>query len=243
MLHAPWATPCSWWLGAAQSVVLTLEPLAALLSVIVCLIICFEGIESLKTCHGHSFVVKSGNIRNSGHPFSDELVRCSAIGRSFVRLRYQILKSVQHTMQYPATYYCIHPLIWYFINVTRWVKSGTSRKYWIRVWGNSIRTGCFPATCINSDCYANMCYRGSHCIIMNYEVSLCYYDDISSNSQAGQRKTGMCYYGQLGTCFSKNTISPASTPVFLSKCIHNVTPRFYNRCLFQLSLVTFKLLF
>ena len=44
-------------------------------------IICFEGIESLWTWHGHSFTIGT-------HSHLDRLVMCSTHGHSFVRLRY-----------------------------------------------------------------------------------------------------------------------------------------------------------
>ena len=71
-------------------------------------------------------------------------------------------------------------------------KPSTSRKYWTRVIGNFIRTGRFPA---KLRLLHQRVTGGLHCIILNYEARLCYYkDDISSNSQAGQRNTGThCY--------------------------------------------------
>ena len=104
---------------------------------------------------------------------------------------------------------------WYLWPAER--KPGTSRKYWIRVRGNFIRTGRFPAK-------LRLLHQGVtgglHCIILNYEARLCYYKDaISLNSQAGQWNTGARCYGQLKHAFSKKAISQASslyTVVFLS---------------------------
>ena len=46
------------------------KPLVVPLYVIICPIISFEGIESLYTWHGHSFVVKCGSTQKSAHsPF------------------------------------------------------------------------------------------------------------------------------------------------------------------------------
>ena len=60
-------------------------------------------------------------------------------------------------------------------------KPGTSRKYWIRVIGDFIRTGRFSAK-------LRLLHQGVtgvlHCIILDYEARLCYYKDaISLNSQ------------------------------------------------------------
>ena len=79
-------------------------------------------------------------------------------------------------------------------------KPSTSRKYWIRVRGNFIRTGRFPA---KLRLLHQGVTEGLHCIILNYEARLGYYKDaISLNSQAGQWKTGARCYGQLKHAFS-----------------------------------------
>jgi len=96
-------------------------------------------------------------------------------------------------------------------------KPGTSRKYWIWVRGNFIRTGRFPAK-------LRLLHQGVtgglHCIILNYEARLCYYKDaISMNSQAGQWNMGACCYGTAKARVSKRAISQALslyTVVFLS---------------------------
>ena len=51
----------------------------------------------------------------------------------------------------------------------------------------------------------HQCFTGGlHCIILNYEARLCYYeDDISSNSEAGQQNTGTHCYGHHCMCFQK----------------------------------------
>ena len=151
-------------------------------------------------------------------PLSDGLVRCSANGRSFARLRYWILKSAQHTMQY------IQPLITvclvsthsfdtaYCINVTPLSENPalpTTIEFEFKAC-NFIRTGQ-----LNSDCYTNVYCL--HCIILNYDAWLCYYeDDISSNSQAGQRNTGTCYYG-IG--FLKTRFHQLPVCIRLSFCL------------------------
>ena len=80
-------------------------------------------------------------------------------------------------------------------------KSGTSRKYWIWVRGNFIRTGRFPAKLR----LLHQRVTGSlDCIILNYEAQLYYYkDDVSLNSQACQSNMGTRYYGQLVCVFQK----------------------------------------
>ena len=88
-------------------------------------------------------------------------------------------------------------------------KPGTSHKYWIRVWGDFIRTGRFPAKLrLLYQCVT----EGLHCIILNYEARLCYYKDaISLNSQAGQWNTETRCYGQLKHGLQKKAISQASS--------------------------------
>ena len=117
-------------------------------------------------------------------------------------------------------------------------KPGTSRKYWIRVTGSFICTGHFPGK-------LRLLHQGVtgglHCTIMDYEARLCYYKDaISLNSQAGQWNTGMHCYGQLKHAFAKRQFHklPVCYGCF-SVYRHNVSPRFYHCCLFQLSLPSF----
>ena len=79
----------------------------------------------------------------------------------------------------------------------------------------------------------------------SYLCKVCYYnDDISSNSQAGQRNTGTRCYGQLVRVLQKTRFTSfQSVYDCLSVRRHNVSPRVHNRYLSQLSLLTFKLLF
>ena len=60
---------------------------------------------------------------------------------------------------------------------------------------------------------------GLECIIVKYEALLCYYnDDVSSNSQTGQRNMGTSCYGQLVRA-SKNTIHKIPVHIRLSFCL------------------------
>ena len=64
-----------------------------------------------------------------------------------------------------------------------------------------IRTGCFLTK-------LRLLHQGVtgglHCIVLNYDIQLCYYKDtISLNSQAGQWNTVTCCYVQLKHVFSK----------------------------------------
>ena len=96
MRCAPWATLCSWWHGAVQSVVChqdsTSKPLVVLLSVTACPITCFEGIESLINMtwrqDGRTFVVECETLERAPTPLFGILVRCSAHGCFFARLWY-----------------------------------------------------------------------------------------------------------------------------------------------------------
>ena len=96
---------------------------------------------------------------------------------------------------------------------------------------------------------SNSIFAGSagfmHCIILKYEVQLCYYNDnINSNPQAGQQNIGTHCYGQLVHVLQKTQFTSfQSIYGCLSVYRHNVSPRSHNRCLSRLSLPTFKLLF
>ena len=116
-------------------------------------------------------------------------------------------------------------------------KPGTSCKYWIWDRGNFIRTGRFPAKLR----LLHQCVTGGlDSIVLNYEARVCYYnDDISSNSQAGPWNTGTRCYGQLVRVFGFTSFQ--SVCGCLSVHRHNVSLRFHNRWLSQLSLPTFKL--
>ena len=76
--------------------------------------------------------------------------------------------------------------------------------------------------------------------MLNYEARLCYHNnDISSNSQAGQRNMATHCYGQLVRVLQKlRFTSFQSVYDCLSVYGHNVSLHFHNRCLFQLSLLT-----
>ena len=80
---------------------------------------------------------------------------------------------------------------------------------------------------------------------MNYEVRLCYYkDDISLNDRQ-VREIREHVALDIMVCVSKKHVFTCFQSVYgcLSVYRHNVSPHFHNRCLFQLSLATFKLPF
>ena len=95
-------------------------------------------------------------------------------------------------------------------------KPGTSRKYWIWVRGNFIRTGRFPA---KLRLLHQRVTGGLHCMMLNYKGRLCYYNnDISSNSQAGPWNTGRRCYGQLVRVFQKTRFYQLPVRTRLSFC-------------------------
>ena len=96
-------------------------------------------------------------------------------------------------------------------------KPGTSRKYWIWVRRNFICTGRFPTK-------LRLLHQGVtgglHCIVLNYDIQLCYYKDtISLNSQAGQWNTGVHCYGQLKHAFQKRQFHKLPACMRLSFCL------------------------
>ena len=107
----------------------------------------------------------------------------------------------------------------YFLGSNMWPaerKPSTSRKYWIWVRGNFIRTGRFPA---KLRLLHQRVTGGLYCIMLNYEAWLCYYsDDISSNSQAGQWNTGTRCYGQLVRVLQKTRFYQLPVGIRLSFC-------------------------
>ena len=61
---------------------------------------------------------------------------------------------------------------------------------------------------------------GLHCIVLNYDIQLCYYKDtISLNSQAGHGNTVTCCYGQLKHVFSKRQSHKLPVCIQLSFCL------------------------
>ena len=90
----------------------------------------------------------------------------------------------------------------------------------------------------------NYCVTGGlHCIILNYESWLwCCNDDISSNSQTGQRNTGTHCYGQL-VCILQKTQFTSFHFVYSCLSIDTSKPSLSQRCLSQLSLLTLKLFY
>ena len=85
--------------------------------------------------------------------------------------------------------------------------------------------------------------------MLNYESTTMYNDNISSNSQAGQRNMGMHFHEQLSCFFlfffKHNFNSIQTVYGCLSVYRHNVSPHFNNCCLSQLPtvLADFKLPF